>query len=345
VPIRIGNKWVGQGKRCYVIAEIGSNFDGNLSKAKKLIKLAKDCGADAAKFQSFRAKELISKRGFEKSSFEKKFKKSAFELYHELELPRTWNNILNDYCKKIGIHFFTSPWDCKAVDDLVELNSPAIKVGSGDITNIEFIKYIGSTHKPVILSTGASTLKEVDVAVKAIKSTGNNKIILLHCVVQYPSPIEEANLKTLQTLKEKFRLNVGYSDHSSGSLIPVASIAMGGCMIEKHFTINTKDKGPDHAVSMDPKSFKRMVEKVRLIEKAFGDGIKKPYPSEMDNRMWYRRGIWTVCKITKGQKFTSKNIKPLRPAKGLSASIYSKILGKKARKSFDIYESVTRRDI
>ena len=345
VPIRIGNKLVGEGRRCYIIAEIGSNFDGNISKAKKLIKLAKECGADAAKFQSFRASEFISKRGFENSAFEKKFKKSAFELYHELELPRTWNNILNDYCKKIGIHFFTSPWDYDAVDDLVKLNSPAIKIGSGDITNIELLKYIGSTQKPVLLATGISTLKEVDSAVKAIKSTGNNRIILLHCVVTYPSPIEEANLKALHTLKEKFGFNVGYSDHSSGSLIPVTSVAMGGCILEKHFTVNTKDEGPDHAVSMDPISFKRMVEQVRLVEKALGNGIKKPYPSEMGNRIWYRRGIWTVSKIKKGEKFSPKNIKPLRPAKELPASIYSKIIGKKAKKNFDVYESLTKKDI
>jgi N-acetylneuraminate synthase len=344
-PVKIGENFVGKSKKCYIIAEIGSNFDGSIKKAKKLIYAAKKCGADAAKFQSFKAEEFISKKGFENSPFESKFKNSAFDLYKQVELPRTWNSELNSYAKKLGIDFFTSPWDNDAVDDLLKINSPVIKIGSGDITNLEFLKYVGNKKKPVLLATGASTLREISEAVNVVKSTGNNKIILLHCVVSYPSPIEEANLRVLDTIRNKFQLNVGYSDHSPGDLVPLASVANGACVIEKHFTLNRTDNGPDHAVALDPDGFSKMVKNIRLLESALGDGIKKPMPSEKDNRIYYRRGIWTTTKIKKGDSFTSDNIKTMRPAKGLPASKFKFLLGKKAKRNFVPYQSLKLIDL
>lgn len=344
-PLKIGKKSVGQAQRCYIIAEIGSNFDGSIKKAKKLIKSAKQCGADAAKFQSFKAEEFISKKGFENSPFESKFKNSAFDLYEQIELPRKWNLELSTYAKKLGIDFFTSPWDFEAVDDLVKMNAPVIKIGSGDITNLEFLRYVGTKKKHVILATGASTMKEIEEAIKVIKSTGNNKITLLHCVVSYPSPIEEANIKALDTIRNKFGLNVGYSDHSPGSLVPIAAVANGACIIEKHFTINCNDEGPDHAVALDPESFSEMVKSIRLLEKALGTGKKQPMPSEKDNRIYYRRGIWTTKKIKKGEKFTINNIKPMRPAKGISASKYKNMLGKNAKRNFTPFQLLKSSDL
>jgi len=332
---------VGEGYSCYVIAEIGSNFDGSLMKAKKLIKLAKKCGADAAKFQSFKTEELLSRNGFErKSAFQSRWKKSVWQVYKDAELPRKWHKELNNYAKKIGIHFFTSPWDFDAVNLLKKLNVPAIKVGSGDITYLEILKKIGSLKKPIFLATGASTIKEVSDAIKAIKSTGNHKIILMHSVTQYPSPIEQANLNVLQTLMKKFRLNVGYSDHSPGSLVPLASVALGASVIEKHFSLNPKSKGPDHLHSMSPKSFAKMVQDIRTLEKALGDGQKRIEKSEKVTRIVQRRGIWTIKKIKKGEKFNNNNIKPLRPVKGVSASSYKEILGRKAARDFRPYESL-----
>ena len=332
---------VGEGYSCYVIAEIGSNFDGSFMKAKKLIKLAKKCGADAAKFQSFKTEELLSRNGFErKSAFQSRWKKSVWQVYKDAELPRKWHKELNNYAKKIGIHFFTSPWDFDAVDLLKKLNVPAIKVGSGDITYLEILKKIGSLKKPIFLATGASTIKEVSDAVKAIKSTGNHKIILMHSVTQYPSPIEQANLNVLQTLMKNFRLNVGYSDHSPGSLVPLASVALGASVIEKHFSLNPKSKGPDHLHSMSPKSFAKMVQDIRTLEKALGDGQKRIEKSEKETRIVQRRGIWTIKKIKKGEKFSNNNIKPLRPVKGMSASNYKEILGRKATRDFRPYESL-----
>lgn len=344
-PIKIGNKNVGEGYPCYIIAEIGSNFDGSLEQALKLIKLAKDSGANAAKFQSFLTEKLLSKSGFDKKlAFQSRWKKSVWKTYENAELPRTWHKKLYEYSKKIGIDFFTSPWDFEAVDLLDELGVVAIKIGSGDITYHEILKYVAQKNKPILLATGASSMKEVDDAVKVIKSTGNNKIILLHSVTQYPSPIEEANLKVLSVLKSKFNLNVGYSDHSPGSLIALGSVVLGACVIEKHFTINPRLKGPDHPHSMDPKAFHEMVKNIRYIEKSLGDGIKKIMPSEHETRIIQRRGLWTTKQIKKGQQFTIENIKPFRPAMGVSAAKYTSILGRKSKKNLKPFSPIQLND-
>lgn len=341
-PIRVGKKFVGEGHGCYIIAEIGSNFDGRLSKAKRLIKQAKECGADATKFQSFITEQLLSKRGFEKKlAFQSNWEKSVWKTYKDAELPRRWHGELNEYAKKIGIDFFSSPWDFDAVDLLEELKVSAFKVGSGDVTYLEILKHIGKKRKPVFLATGASTMKEVKDAITTIKSTGNNKIILMHSVVQYPSPIEDANLRVLETLKEKFHLNVGYSDHSPGSLIALASVALGACVIEKHFTLDPQSKGPDHSHSMNPESFKEMVQDIRLLEKAFGDGRKKVEQSERETRIIQRRGIWTTKSIMKGERFSEKNIKALRPVQGISASNLKSLLGKVAKKNYRAYQPIS----
>lgn len=336
---------VGEGHRCYVIAEIGSNFDGSLAKAKKLIKLAKECGADAAKFQAFKTELLLSEKRFEKkSAFQSRWKKSVWQTYKDAELPRNWHKKLNDYAKKIKIDFFTSPWDFEAVDILTKLKAPAIKIGSGDITYVDILKYIGSKQKPVLLATGASTLKEVEEAVKAIRSTRNNQIILMHSVTQYPSPIEDANLNALNVLKKKFSLNLGYSDHSPGSLIVLASVAMGASVIEKHFSLNPNSKGPDHPHSMSPKAFKKMVDDIRQLEKAKGDGIKKIEKSEKETVIIQRRGIWAIKPIKKGEKFSRKNIMALRPFDSISASKFEYILGKKSKRGIENSQPVKKSD-
>lgn len=339
--IKIGKKFVGEKYPCYIIAEIGSNFDGSLSKAKKLIRLAKESGADAAKFQSFLTKNLLSENGFEnKTAFQSRWSESVWDTYRNAEFPRKWHKELAAYSKKLGIHFFTSPWDYEAVDLLEQVNSPAIKIGSGDITYLEILKYIGKKNKPILLATGASTINEINNAIKVIYSTGNKKIILMHSVTQYPSPLEEANLRVLETLKKKFKLNIGYSDHSPGQLIPLSSVAMGACVIEKHFTLDPNLKGPDHPHSMNPKSFKEMVYNIRLLEKALGDGKKKVENSEKQTRIIQRRGIWTVMPIKKGEKFSKNNLKALRPCIGISSSEYEEWIGKRAKKQYRSFEAI-----
>jgi sialic acid synthase SpsE len=345
-PVKIGSRYLSTNSNCYIIAEIGSNFDGKISNAKKLIKLAKKSGANAAKFQSFVPEKIISRKGFEKKlAFQSKWKKSVWDVYDEAKLPLSWHEELSKYSKSIGIDFMSAPYYYDAVDMLVKLKIPAIKIGSGEITNLEFLKYVGKTMKPILLATGASTMKEIEAAVRAIKSTGNKKIILMQTITQYPSPITDANLKVMETFRKKFKLNVGYSDHSPGSLVLLASVAMGACVIEKHFTANTTLAGPDHIHSLNPTDFKQMVQSIRLLESAIGDGIKKIEKSEKETQIIQRRGVWTIKKISKGEKFTKSNIDVLRPVMGISASKYKLIIGKKAKRNFQEYESIKEHDL
>lgn len=234
--IKIGKKLVGDDCPFYTIAEIGSNFDNSIDKAFKLIDLATDAGADAVKFQSFKAESLVSDEGFRnlKIGYQLKWKKSVSEVYKNAEFPREWHKKIFDYCKKKDIEFFSAPYDKAAVDQLDELGVPAYKIGSGDITWLENIKYIAIKNKPIILATGASEMNQISEAIKTIKSTGNDKIVLLQCVTNYPASFESINLKVLNLFRRKFDCLVGYSDHTPGSSVAVGSVAIGGCMIEKH---------------------------------------------------------------------------------------------------------------
>ncbi|WP_268544153.1 N-acetylneuraminate synthase family protein [Candidatus Nitrosotenuis cloacae] len=345
-PIKIGKKTLGNNHRCYVIAEIGSNFNRDIKLAKKLIKLAKESGADAAKFQSFIPEKIISKRGFEKKlAFQSKWKKSVWQVYDDAKLPLSWHYELNKYAKSIGIDFMSAPYYYEAVDLLVKLNVPAIKIGSGEITNLEFLRYVGKTNKTILLATGASTMNEVKDAVRTIRSSGNKKIILMQAVTQYPSPISDANLRVLDTFRREFQLNVGYSDHSPGILVILASVALGACVVEKHFTINKKMSGPDHPHSLDPMEFSQMVKKIREIQIAMGDGIKKIEKSEEETRIIQQRGIWTIKKISKGENFTRSNIDVLRPVLGVSAARYASMIGKTAKRNFEPYEPIKEKDV
>jgi sialic acid synthase SpsE len=343
---KIGQKEVGPGRPCYIIAEIGSNFDGSLKKAKKLIELAKKSGANCAKFQSFKTEKLLSKRGFEKkSSFQGRWPKSVWEVYKDAELPREWHEELSEYCKKNKIDFMSTPYDYEAVDLLYKMGIGAFKIGSGDITYLDFLKYVANKQKPILLGIGASTMAEISKAVKTIKSTGNRNIVLLQSITQYPSPIYEANVTAMVNIGKRLDLNVGYSDHSSGIAVPIASVALGACVIEKHFTDNKTNKGPDHPHSLNPVEFSCMVQLIRDVEKALGDGKKKVTKSEKDTRIIQRRSIFTIMEIQKGEKFSEQNIKCLRPAIGISASKYSLFLNRKAKRKLKPYTPLTNSDI
>ena len=340
-PITIGKHKVGNNNHCYIIAEIGSNFDGDIKKAKRLIKLAKKSGADCAKFQSFITEKLLSKTGFDKkSAFQSKWKKPVWQVYKDAEFPRKWHKELADYAKKIGIDFMSTPYDFQAVDLLDKIKVPAYKIGSGDVTYLEFLKYIAKKGKPVLLPTGASTIQEIKEAISVIKSTKNNKIIIMQSVTQYPSPIEQSNILAMVSLREKFGFNVGYSDHSPDIAVPVASVAHGACVIEKHFTDNSKNNGPDHPHSLNPQEFSYMVKLIRDTNKALGDGIKKVEKSERETRIIQRRSIFTVKDIQKGESFSKENLKCLRPAIGIDASKYSSILNKKSKRNLKPFTAI-----
>ena len=343
-PIKIGHKWIGEKKPCYVIAEIGSNFNDDINLAKKLIKKAKDAGADAVKFQSFQVDKILSKRGFEKKvSFQSQWKKSVWQVYKEAELPLEWISKLSEFAKKCKIDFLSTPYHTEAVDELIRCKVPAIKIGSGEITNLGSLEYIAKTGKPILLATGASTQKEVDIAVKTI-SRLNKKLILMQATTQYPSPIEDANLLVIQTFKNRYKINVGYSDHTPGFTGVMGSIALGACTIEKHFTLDKSSSGPDHSHSLDPIEFAEMVKRIREMEIALGSHKKKIEKSETQTSVIQRRGIWTVKKIEKGEKFTRSNIDVLRPNLGIPASQFRKILKRKSKKNYSAFSPLKWQD-
>lgn len=334
-PIKIKNRVIGQDKPCYIIAEIGSNFNGDINIAKKLIRKAKESGADAAKFQSFQTKKILSKKGFEKKvTFQSKWKDSVWNVYKDAELPIEWIEKLEKYARKCKIQFLSAPYHIEAVDELVRNKVPIIKIGSGEITNTEFLKYIAKKKLPIFLATGASTLNDINLAIKTIVNQKNNKIVLMQATTQYPSPIKETNLKVIEQFRKKFNLNIGYSDHTPGYIAILGSVALGACVIEKHFTLDRSLKGPDHPHSLDPVEFKDMVRKIREMELALGHSKKQIEKSENKTKIIQRRGIWTTTSIKKGQKFTKSNIDVLRPCLGSSASEFSKFLGKYAKKDY-----------
>lgn len=333
--IKIGERWVGNGEPAYIIAEIGSNFDGSKERAKMLIDLAKDCGADAVKFQCFITDKIVSREGFEGlgMGFQAKWRKPVCEVYKSAEFPREWHDELFHYIAEKGLHFFSSPYDKEAVDILDKLGVPVFKIGSGDITWHEMLRYIAKKQKPIILATGASTIAEVDEAIKAIQSEGNNDIILLQCVTNYPSYFESANIRAMKAMGEIFDVLVGYSDHTPGIIVPLGAVALGACVIEKHFTDDKTRKGPDHPFAMDKDDFETMVKSIRLLEKALGSK-KTVYDEEHDTIVLQRRCLRASMDIKKGTKITRKMIDVLRPAP--KDSIYpkyiEKIIGRETRK-------------
>ena len=314
--IKIGDRLIGEGEPAYLIAEIGSNFDGSIERAKMLIDLAKRSGADAVKFQSFKTDRIISREGFEGMlvGFQSKWKKSVYQVYKDAEFPREWHKELFDYATTKGLDFFSAPYDIEAVDILNKLNVSAFKIGSGDITWHEILRYIASKNKPIILATGASTLKEVDEAVQTIQSENNNEIILLQCVTNYPAHFESANIRAMKAMGKKFNLLTGYSDHTPGSVVALGSVALGGCIIEKHFTDDKTRIGPDHLYALDGKEFKEMVDNIRKLEKALGSPHKDLYEEEKEAVVLQRRCLRARKDIKKGEKITEDMLDVLRPS-------------------------------
>ncbi len=340
--VKIGDRWVGEGEPTYIIAEIGSNFDGSLEQAKKLVDLAKEVGADAAKFQSFLPNKIMAKKGFKtKASFQARWRKSVYEVYAEAMFPRGWHQEIADYCRKVGIHFLSSPYDKEAVDLLDEIDVLAFKIGSGDITFLSLIDYIARKGKPIILGTGASSIGEIEEAVNTIRAAGNKDIILLQCVTNYPSPIEHANIRAMVTLRETFQVPVGYSDHSLGSIVPLGAVALGACVIEKHFTFDKTRKGPDHPFAMDVSEMAVMIRDIRLLEAGLGSPIKQLTAVETETVILQRRSLFAKVDIPAGARLTAEMIEPLRPAIGIPPQYLSLVIGRKAKVNIREGEPIT----
>lgn len=341
-PIKIGNRYIGTDYPVYIIAEIGSNFDGDLNQAKELIDLAKNCGADAVKFQSFIAEQIICKEAFkEKSSFQAKWDRPIYDVYKRAEFPRDWHKTISDYCKKQEMDFFSAPYDFKAVDILDEIGVPVFKIGSGDITYLALVKYIAQKMKPIILGTGASTIGEIEEAVNVIRSTGNNDIILLQCITNYPSHFECANIRAMVTIGNTFQTLVGYSDHTPGSIVPLGAVALGGCVIEKHFTLDKTLPGPDHPFAMDIGDFKKMVLDIRTMEKSLGTPIKNITDDENETVVLQRRSLYSDVDIKSGTVIEEDMLIELRPVKGILPKYKELILGRRTRTDIPKGEPIT----
>ena len=332
IYIKIGNKLIGEEEPCFIVAEAGVNHNGSVELAKKLIDAAKDAGADAVKFQTFKAESVVVKDA-QKAEYQKETtgEGSQYEMIKKLELTEEDFRELADYAKEKDIMFLSSPFDKESVDLLHELDVPAFKVGSGEITNLPLLRYIAKKEKPIILSTGMSTLGEIEEALDVIRSEGVEDIILLHCVSNYPARIEDVNLRAMGTLKQAFKLPVGFSDHTLGITAPIAAVALGACVIEKHFTLDRNLPGPDHKASLEPEELKEMAKAIREVEKALGNGIKKPTKEEEEIKKVARRSIVAKVDISKGAIITEDMLDVKRPGTGIEPKYLKFIIGRKTK--------------
>lgn len=333
-PIKISNKWIGENRPVFVIAEAGVNHNGNLSLAKKMIDVAIEIGADAVKFQSFKTEQIITP---DAPSAEYHIratggKETWFDLLKRLELSENEQCELFAYCHSKGVIFLSTPYDEASADFLDKLGMKAFKIASTDMNNLPFLQCVAKYDKPIILSTGMSTLKEVSESVKAITSAGNRQIILLHCTSDYPPAPEDANLNVIETLKKKFKTIVGYSDHFASPQIAVAAVAKGVRVYEAHFTLDRKMPGPDQKSSLEPNEFKRIIADIRFIEKTLGSYDKVVTASEKETRLKLRKSLAAIADIKPGDRFTHANIGVKRPGIGLPPSMFKKILGKVAKR-------------
>ena len=318
--------------KCFIIAEAGVNHNGDIDIAKQLVDKAYEAGADAIKFQTFKSENLVTEHA-PKAEYQKETTGdgSQFAMLKKLELSIEDHIILKKYCEEKGIMFISTPFDFESVDLLEKIDVPLYKVSSGDLTNLPLLNYIANKNKPIILSTGMANLGEVEEAINTIYETGNNKLILLHCTSNYPTAYEDVNLRAMLTMQEAFKLPVGYSDHTIGIEVPIAAVTLGAKVIEKHFTLDRKMEGPDHKASLEPYELKMMVNSIRNIEIAMGDGIKRCNKSEEKSKFVSRKSIVAKHDIKKGQVITQDLIVYKRPASGLPPKFVKYILGKKAR--------------
>jgi len=316
--------------KIYIIAEAGVNHNGDINLAKRLIEAAKESGADAVKFQTFKTEEIVSLTA-EKAPYQINNtgnSESQYDMLKALELSEDAFHELTKYAEERGITFLSTPFDHQSADFLDKIGIPLFKIPSGEITNIPLLEHIGQKKKPVILSTGMSTLGEVEEAITALKTSGTTDITLLHCTTSYPAPIDGVNLTAMETLRCAFKLPVGYSDHTEGITIPIAAAALGATVIEKHFTLDKNMSGPDHKASLEPDELKSMVKAIHDVEIAMGDGIKVPTDAEKENIKIARKSLVAKRDIKAGESLNEDAIAIKRPGTGISPKYFQDILGK-----------------
>ncbi len=321
-----------------IIAEVGPNHNGSLRLAYKYIDVCKKIGADIVKFQTSVPHLHISKFA-EMAKYQIRncnYKSSQLKMAEKITLPLKDFIKLKKYCYKKKIGFLSTPFDFKSIELLNKIKLKCLKIPSGEITNLPYLRKIGKLNKKIIISTGMSNVKEIEKAIRVLIKSGTkkNKISILHCNTEYPTPFEDVNLNVIKSLRKKFKCPIGYSDHTVGIEIPIAAVALGASIIEKHITLNKNMKGPDHKASIEPKDFKKMINGIRIIEKSLGSSVKKPSPSEIKNISIARKSIVASRKIKKGEIFTIKNLTVKRPGTGLSPMLWDKILGKKSSRDY-----------
>ena len=328
----VAGKKIGDTHPTFIIAEAGSNHNVDINMAKKLIDAASDAKADAVKFQIFKSNLLSSD------------KKEKYIL-RDYEFKRSWISKLDAYAKKKNIIFLATPFDLEAVDALDAIDIPAFKIASGDLTCTHLIEYIAKKKKPIFLSVGLGTIAEIKAAIETINQNGNKNVAILHCNVSYPTNPEDVNLNVIKTLRDLFSNPIGFSDHTLGISVPVASIALGACVIEKHFTLDKSLKGPDHFYALEPDELKKMVEAIRTVEKAFGSKEKFVTESEKENLVGSRRSIYAKDKIKKGSIINSEMITTLRPCIGIEAKDFNLVVGKRTSRKINKGEALQWNDL
>ncbi len=357
MQIQTNSMTIGEPNKCFIVAEAGSNHNGDIELGKKLIDSAKECGCDAVKFQAFRTEELVTEKA-DKAEYQKgkSSGKSQFEMLKDLELSKENHSALIDYAKQIGIPLFYSVFDYSSSDLVDELGIEIFKFGAGELTNLPFLEHVAKKGKPMILSAGVAEDWEIQDALDAIKSQGNDQIILMHCTTGYPSRLEDANIRRVKYLKEKFNVLVGQSDHTLGTEVIISAAALGACIIEKHFTIDNTLPGPDHSMSMNPEQMKEIVQAVRQvetnpveesqlvetleklgkptsvedIEKILGQGNRAVSETELKEKIWVRKSLVAASNINAGDILDENNTAIRRPAEGILPKNAGKTYGKKA---------------
>ncbi len=344
--IKIGSRQIGLDEPCFIIAEAGVNHNGDIELAKKLIDAAKEAGADAVKFQTFKAGSIVA-RDAEKAEYQiaATGNSSQYEMIQKLELCLDDFRDLKAHAEARGIMFLSTPFDMASSDLLESLDIPAYKMASGEITNIPLLRHVARKGRPVILSTGMAFMDEIKEAIDAMRDEGLREVIVLHCVTSYPAPMNELNLKALLTMMEELDLPIGYSDHSLGILAPVAAIAMGACMIEKHLTLDRTMEGPDHAASLEPDELSEMVNAIRAIESALGNGVKAPSPREKEIMVKVRKSIVASMPIPEGTVLTKDMLAIKRPGNGLQPKELSDLIGMKTTRALDMDEQLGWEDV
>lgn len=319
-----------------IIAEAGVNHNGCFEIAKKMVDVAKEAGVDYVKFQTFVPEKLVS-RFAEMAEYQKKntgTSESQLQMLKKLTLSNDNFWELKEYCDRVGVGFISTPFDLESIDFLEKLDMDFWKVPSGEITNLPYLEAIGKTHRKVVMSTGMCDIDEINQAINVLEENGTNDIILLHCNTQYPTPYEDVNLSAMHTIKNESGKKIGYSDHTLGIEIPIAAVAMGATVIEKHFTLDKEMEGPDHKASLNPDELKKMVSAIRNVEKAFGNGVKTPSKSEVQNKEVARKSIVAAVNIKKGEMLTKDNLTVKRPGKGISPMRWYEIIGRTAIRDF-----------